>query len=104
MYFGHLTNEIIYTRLAPGVKKALCARNPRIQETGRRRHRHHQFLSRDVGHPDLQTHLAVATALMKFAPSYEKFIEQLDHVAPRYGDSLPLLTYEQMQPPGTPIQ
>lgn len=98
-YFGTLTNDIVYSRLAPGVKKELRARNPRLPETGRRRHRHHQLLSRDVGHPELKAHLAVVTALMRLAPSYEVFVEQLDHVAPRYGDSLHLLSFDQMQPP-----
>lgn len=100
MYFGHLTNDIVYSRLAPGVRKELCSRNPRL-ETGRRRYRHHQFLSREVGHPELKAHLAVATALMKVAPSYDTFIEQLNYVAPRFGDNLPLLTFEQMQPPSS---
>lgn len=99
MYFGTLTNDIVYSRLAPGVRKALCSRNPRLPETGRRRHRHHQLLSRDIGHPELKAHLAVATALMRLAPSYDKFLEQLDHVAPRYGDNLHLLSFDQMQPP-----
>ncbi len=101
MYFGHLTNDIIYSRLAPGVRKELCTRNPRI-DTGRRRFKHHQLLSRDVGHPELKAQLAVATALMKIAPSYEKFIEQLNHVAPRYGDNLHLLSYDEMQAPTEP--
>lgn len=97
-YFGHLTNDIVYSRLAPGVRKELCTRNPKL-DTGRRKYKHHQFLSREVGHPELKAQLAVATALMKIAPTYDKFIEQLDHVSPRYGDNLHLLSYDEMQPP-----
>lgn len=98
-YFGHLTNDIVYSRLAPGVRAELVARNPRQMSTGRRKHHHHRWLSREVGHPELRSHLAVAVALMKVSPSYDRFVEQLDHVAPRFGDTLQLLTYDQMQPP-----
>lgn len=97
-YFGHLTNDIVYERIAPGVRRELCVRNPRLADTGRRRHQHHRLLTRDIGHPDLKSHLAVTVALMKLAPSYDKFVEQLDHVAPRYGDSFHLLSYDAMQP------
>ncbi|HYD83596.1 MAG TPA: P63C domain-containing protein, partial [Opitutus sp.] len=41
-YFGMLTNDIIYSRLAPGVRKELCTRNPKL-DSGRRRFKHHQF-------------------------------------------------------------
>jgi len=98
-YFGTLTNDIVYSRLAPGVRKTLCERNPRILSTGRRRWHHHRLLSREVGHPELTVHLHLVTKLMQLAPSYDKFLEQLDHVAPRFGDNLHLLSFDQMQPP-----
>lgn len=97
-YLGHLTNDIVYMRLAPGVRRELEARNPRLPATGRRKHHHHQLLTRDVGHPELKSHLAVVSALMRLSSSYEKFVEQLDHVAPRYGDNFHLLSFDQMQP------
>lgn len=100
-YFGNLTNDLIYSRLAPGVLAELQEKNP-PGESGRRRARHHQWLSRDLGHPALREHIAVTCAFMKISPSYEKLIEQLDHVAPRQRANLYLLSYDQMQPPPTP--
>jgi hypothetical protein len=52
---GRWTNDIVYKRLAPGVMIALREKNP-VTETGRRKHRHHQWLSDDYGHPALREH------------------------------------------------
>jgi len=87
-YFGHLTNDIVYKRLHPSVLEELQKLNPR--EDGRRKHRHHQWLSLDVGHPALLRHLGAVVGLMKISDSYEVFKERLDVVAPVYED-LPLL-------------
>ena len=53
---GHYTNEIVYKRLAPGVLDELRKKNPIIPE-GYRKHRHHQFLTPEHGHPKLREHL-----------------------------------------------
>jgi hypothetical protein len=60
-YFGHLTNDIIYKRLAPGVLEELKNVTPKLP-SGRRKHHYfrHDFLTR------------------------------LDRVRPRYGETLPL--------------
>ncbi|MCH7752817.1 MAG: hypothetical protein IH898_11760, partial [Planctomycetes bacterium] len=44
---GKYTNDIVYERLAPGVLDELRVRNP-TDHKGRRRAKHHQWLSRDV--------------------------------------------------------
>ncbi|HWO22345.1 MAG TPA: P63C domain-containing protein [Kofleriaceae bacterium] len=97
-YFGHLTNDLVYSRLAPGVLDELKRKNP-PGETGRRRAKHHQWLTKKIGHPALRDHLLVTCTLMKVAPNYNAFVEQLDHVAPRVNSNLYLLSYDQMQPP-----
>lgn len=79
-YFGHLTNDIVYKRLAPGVLKELQSRNPRGE--GRRKAKHHQWLSEDVGHPKLLQHLGAVVGLMKISDSWDVFKERLDMVAP----------------------
>ena len=48
-YFGHLTNNVIYSRLAPGVLTQLKKVNP--SEKGKRKNKHHQHLSETVGNP-----------------------------------------------------
>lgn len=87
-YFGHLTRDIVYQRLHPDVLEALDKLNP--SEGGRRKNAHHQWLSGDVGHPELLKHLGAVVGLMKISDTYEVFKERLDVVAPSYKD-VPLL-------------
>jgi len=86
-YFGHLTKNLVYQRLAPGVLKELEQKNP-VSDSGHRRHRHFQWLTQDVGHPKLREHLAKVTALMQISDDYDTFVGLLDRVAPRIGDTL----------------
>ena len=85
-YFGHLTNNIIYSRLAPGVKDALRAKNP-VAESGHRKHKHHQWLTPDKGHPKLKEHLVKVTTVMKLSANYDEFLDKLDRIAPKYGSN-----------------
>lgn len=88
-YFGHLTNNIVYDRLAPGVKAELKRLTPRDSK-GRPRHKLFQRLTEDVGHPRLREHLASVVTLMKVSPTYEEFEKHLDKALPRWDDTLPL--------------
>lgn len=81
-YFGHLTNDIIYARLAPGVLDEIQRKNPRVN--GRRKERNHQWLSDNVGHPKLIQHLGSVITLMRLNTTYEKFHEMLDRIHPLY--------------------
>lgn len=89
MYFGHLTNDIVYKRLAPGVLDELKRVTPRDSE-GRLKHQLHRKLSDDVGHPKLREHLKVVVTVMQLSKDYKQFESQLNIVAPRYGDTKPL--------------
>jgi hypothetical protein len=82
-YFGHLTNDIIYQRLAPYVLEELRRRNP-VTESGYRAVKHHQWLSEDIGHPKLNQHFGTVTALMKISPTWEKFMDYLNIAAPSF--------------------
>jgi hypothetical protein len=53
---GSIVNDLVYARLAPGVLEELKKRNP-VTETGHRKHRHFQHLTKDIGHPELTRHL-----------------------------------------------
>jgi hypothetical protein len=88
-YIGHLTNDLVYSRLAPGVLNELRAKNP-ANTDGRRKHKHHQWLSEDVGHPKLQQHLASVVALMKATDDWDSFKRLLDRALKPY-TKLPLL-------------
>jgi hypothetical protein len=88
-YFGHLTNDIIYKRLAPGVLEELRNVTPKT-ESGRRKHQYFRRLSSDVGHPKLREHLAAVTTVMMLSDNYDEFLTKLDRVKPRYGETIPL--------------
>ena len=51
-YFGHLTNDIIYARLAPNVLDQLKKETPRAA-SGRHKHQLHRRLTEDFGHPEI---------------------------------------------------
>jgi hypothetical protein len=85
-YFGKLTNDLVYQRLAPGVLDKLRELNP-ITLSGRRKHKHHQHLTPDLGHPKLREHLAGVVTAMKFAKSlgmsWQNFKKMLDKTHPK---------------------
>jgi len=88
-YIGHLTNDVVYSRLAPGVLAKLRELNPRT-EKGHRKQAHHQFTTRDFGHPALKQHLANVVFLMKTCRDWNDFKRRLERAAPKQGDTIPL--------------
>lgn len=96
-FFGTLTNNIVYERLAPGVLEELRKRNPVEPGTGRRATKHFQHLTADRGHPKLKEHLAAVTALMRASKNKDDFMKMLDAALPKY-KSAPLFS----PPPSTP--
>ena len=71
-YVGKLTNSLIYEKLPPGVLDELKKKNPK-DDKGRRKHRHHQFLTDDIGNPHLEKQLVAVTTLMKVASNWRNF-------------------------------
>lgn len=88
-YIGHLTNNIVYDRLAPGVKKELKRINPPTEE-GHRRRKHFQHLTEDYGTPALREHLKNTIFLMRGCTDWDDFKRRLNRAAPPYGDTMPL--------------
>ncbi|RYY85160.1 MAG: hypothetical protein EOO15_17700 [Chitinophagaceae bacterium] len=86
---AHYTNDFIYDRLQPGLRKELETRMPKT-DTGNRKGRLHQLFSDDIGHPMLAQHVHMVTMFMKAAGSWEEFKTNLDKVAPRLGDNYEL--------------
>src|SRR5712692_2270672 len=78
---GKLTNHLVYEKLPPGVLDELRRKNP-TDETGRRKHKHHQFLTNDVGNPHLEKHLAVVTTLMRISPNWRVFMSHFSRAFP----------------------
>ena len=87
---GHLTNDVIYQRLAPGVLAELKRLNPKDEKTKRRKHKLFQRLTEDVGHDRLREHLASVTTLMRASATWGGFYRLLERALPKYKQTLPL--------------
>jgi hypothetical protein len=85
---GKITNDIVYARLAPGVRQELHRLTPR-DEKGPLKQKLFQRLTEDVGHPKLREHLASLVALMRAADDWDTFERMLNRALPKYAD-LPL--------------
>jgi len=88
-YFGVLTNDIVYKRLAPGVLEELKKVVPR-NEAGRPKAKLFQKLTSNVGYPKLREHLGSVVTAMKLSDNWQDFIEKLDRLHPRYGETMSL--------------
>ncbi len=89
-YFGILTNDMIYKRLAPGVLGELKRVTPQ-DEDGRPKYRYFRRLTSNIGYPKLREHLGSVVTLMKLSDEWEEFVTKLDLIHPRYNSQLPLL-------------
>lgn len=87
-YFGRITNNLVYERLAPGLLQKLQEVNPVVPETGRRKRPHTQHLTPDIGHPKLKEFLSGVISTMKFAKQigmkWGEFLKVLDKTHPKY--------------------
>ena len=82
-FIGRLTSNIVYARLALGVLEELQKKNPVIDEIRRRQRKHHQWLTKDYGHPKLKEHISNLVFMMRGARSWESFYRALQRAAPR---------------------
>lgn len=85
-YIGKLTNQLVYEKLPHGVLDELKRRNPVIPGGGIRRWKHHQFLSADLGQPDLRDHLLQVIAIMKASPNWNIFERLFARAFPEPGE------------------
>jgi hypothetical protein len=85
-YFGTLTNDVVYKRLAPGVLDELKKVIPKSEMTGRRKSALSQALTRNIGYPKLREHLGAVVAYMTMSKDYPDFIKKLDQFRPRFGE------------------
>lgn len=92
---GHYTNDVVYSRLAPGVLDELRRRNP-TDDKGRRRRKHHQWMTDDIGHPALSQHVHALVAMMRASPDWAFFRRLVDRSFPRVGQTYLLNLEEQL--------
>jgi len=87
---GRYTDDIVYSRIKPGILSKLRELNGKDETTGRRKRRHHQYFTGEVGVPELKEHLSNVIFLMKASSSWDDFKRNLDKAATKYGDTMPL--------------
>ena len=79
---GRYTNDLVYERLAPGVLEELRLKNP-VSDRGYRLHRHHQWLTRDIGHPALTNHIYRLLGMMEASDNWTNFKHKVDAKLPK---------------------
>ncbi len=84
-FFGHVTNEVVYSRIAPELLPELKKAASRAEKKAKL----HQWLTQDIGHPKLREHLASIVAIMKLSTTPEQFRHNVNTVHPRYGETKP---------------
>ncbi len=82
---GKITNELVYEKLPEGVLDELRKKNPILPETKRRKWKFTQFLSYDLGQPDLRNHLLQLVAIMRVSPNWSKFNRFFERAFPTPG-------------------
>ena len=82
-YFGHLTNDIVYKRLAPEILKELKRKTPK-SDKGHTTARFHQSLTDNYGKIKLTSHISSVITLMKLSNDYDSFEEKLNMIHPLY--------------------
>lgn len=88
---GHYINDIIYSRIAPGILEELRVKNPKL-ESGARKTKHHSWLTPDIGHPKLKEHFSAVDALGKASGyNWDMFMQLLDRALPKFGHTMELL-------------
>lgn len=80
-YFGHLTNDIIYRRLAPGVLDKIK------QEKDKQTHIH-RWLTPDIGNPTLKLLLTKVVTIMELSDDWHDFKVKLNKLVPPLNDSV----------------
>ena len=85
---GHYTNDLVYSRLAPGLLAELKAKTPRFP-SGTLRNKHFQWFTPEHGDPKLKEHLASVMALMRAAPNWDAFRRALQRAYPKHEEQMP---------------
>ncbi len=81
-YFGSITNDIVYKRLAPGVLEELKRVTPRFV-SGRHKDKLFQRLTTNKGYPKLREHLGAVVTMMQLSSNWHNFMAKLERLRPR---------------------
>jgi len=96
-YVGKLTKDIVYCRLEEGVIERLEQVNPKVED-GRRKVRHHQWLTQEVGHPALDAHFYALRGLMRMNTHWNSFYHSLQLAFPQRREAVQLELSDYLEP------
>jgi P63C domain len=82
-FFGIITNEVVYKRLAPGILPEL----KKLASKSEKKVKLMQGLTLEVGHPKLKEHLISIVSLLKISTTPQQFRAFVNQVHPRFGDT-----------------
>ena len=82
-FFGKITNDVIYERLAPELLPELKKNATKLEK----KTHYHRWLTGEVGHPKLREHLASITTLLKISRTPDEFKRLVNKVHPKFGDN-----------------
>lgn len=85
-FFGHVTNKVIYKKLAPEILPELKKQAAKMGKSARL----HQTLTPEKGHPDLLKLVASVTTIMKLSKTREEFFEKVDLIHPDFNENYDL--------------
>lgn len=83
-FFGHITNDVVYARLAPDLLPEL----KKLASKAERKSKLHQWLTQEIGHPKLREHLASIVTIMKLSQTPDQFKASVNMIHPRYGETM----------------
>lgn len=83
-FFGHITNDVVYSRIAPELLPEL----KRAASKAEKKARLHQWLTQETGHPKLKEHLSSIVTIMKLSDSPDDFKRKVNVIHPRFGDTI----------------
>jgi hypothetical protein len=90
---AHYTNDLVYDRIAPGLRAELVAKSPK-NEKGARSNKLHQWLTDDIGNPMLAQHLYSVMMFQRLALAngygWHRFVKMVDQVLPKKESTMEL--------------
>jgi hypothetical protein len=85
-YFGVLTNDIVYKRLAPNILEELKKQNNKAAKGTKL----FQNLTPNIGYQKLREHLSSVVTIMKLSGDYTDFIDKMNRLHPRFDETMSL--------------
>lgn len=87
-FVGKITNDVIYSLLPPGVLQELKKQNPIVEN--KRKYKHHQFLTPEIGNKHLDKQLTEVITLMRVSETWDEFEENMFKAFSNYGKGQPM--------------